>query len=540
MQEKLKEMFDELTSFEYEIRVFIAKTLQTAYSHNWLKHGIPKAFIEDWTKKRENDVKQGKIPEEHLINYADFSQYKDIIFYNWKIFAPFFEDKEKLRVRLEDLNNLCRVVTMHTRTLTEDESGMARVSMRWLKSRMEPASEEKKEGFTEVEDVHPIFRANPFMVEEGAKLIRGEKRPSEEALKRIDLQLIDSVGVLLFAEIKWTGVDENQVSEYKKLIDEHYKKYRLMWLVPDDLASEAQQLQKLGAEAKVFSRKDMIELIQIRNAATEVLIEIRNLLTKPFDYAILGEKVTFEDVIRACYFDGVAEVDGKNKKVGLKQSAIGRYLDLIRSVVVSPFFNSLPELTVEFIRELLAASYSYKYGKFYSIARNGFASISKVAHIHSSLSNIINDVWNFSNNFHAKYKNRIRALYGNDVRKYDLTYRVMEKIVSEKGTMLDIKTLVDGIRGIFVMSPLQPIPRIYHTTLNQWIENSVTTSGYENDFAKRIIEVATLKRILIPKRGITIMWVLAPRLVNEKLEADRVPCQSFIFNTDHTLYLEAV
>jgi len=538
MQDKLKEMFNELTQFELEIRTFITKTLRTVYSDNWVKQAIPKSIRDDWRTKRENDIKQGRIPEFNPINYADFSHYRDIILYNWKTFSKYFEDKEKFRVRLDDINNLCRIVTMHTRSLTDDEIGMGKVSIRWLRSKMEISRDEKRKGKSEVEEIQPIFRANPFMVEEGATFLRAEKRPSEKTLKRIDLQLIDSTGTPLFAEIKWTGIDENQVKSYKKLINAQYKKYRLVWIISDDMVSATSHLKKLGVEVKVYSKKDMMELMEIRNSGKETLAEIRELITKPFDYIIQNEKVTFEDVIRACYFDGKMDIDGKTKRVGLKQSAIGRYLDLIRCIINSPFSSSLPELTMEFIYELLAVPYCYKSGRFWVITKDGFRSIAQTAHIHSSLSNVIDQVWKSTNHFHTKFKNRIRALYGNDKRKYDLTYRVINDIAIQRGLTLNVKTIVTDLKSVFTMVPSRPIEKIFHSSLNQWIQNSVDTSGYENDFAKRIIEIAAIKRILIPNRGITIMWVLAPKYQNGKITVDRVPCQSFIFNKDHTLYLE--
>lgn len=537
LRERLEEMFAEVTALEAELRVFIESTLKKHYFYNWIKQAIPKAIRDDWHQKKGNDVKQGKIPETDLINYADFSQYKDIIIHNWKIFSEFFEDKERLRIKLEDLNNLCRIVTMHTRTLDDDEIGANRVTMRWLKSKIQGSSGEKKVEAGEVEDVHPIFRANPFMVEEGATFMSGEKRPSEDTFKRIDMHLIDSTGKPLFAEIKWTSVDENQVDEYKKLINNQMKKFRLLWVIPDDLAYAKPQIEKYGAEVKVFSKKEMLELIAIRKAATESLLEIKEILTKPFDYTIQSEKITFIDVIHACYFDGALEVEGRPKRVGLKQSGIGRYLDLIRSISVSPYASTLPELTLEFIRELMAAPYSYKEARFYMIAKKGFMSVPEFSHIHSSLAAIIYAVWKCANDFHSRYKSKIRALYGNDVRKYDLTYRVMKVISEKNGNMLNVKTLVMSLINAFILASLSPTPKVFHSTLNQYVHNSVDTSGYENDFAKRIIEIATLKRILISKRGITIMWVLAPRSHEGKTEPDRVPCQSFIFNNDHTLYL---
>ncbi len=530
-------MFEELFEFESEIRIFITKTLGKAYSYNWIKQGIPKALRDDWEEKKEKDVKEGRIPEQNLINYADFSHYKDIILKNWKIFSSYFKDKEKLRVRLDDLNNLCRIVTMHNRFLTDDEMGMGKVSIRWLQSKMKPTPKTKKKGTEEIRDIQPIFRANPFLIEEGARFVRGEKRPSKGTLKRVDMQLVDSSGKPLFAEIKWTGIDENQVSQYKKIISKEFGKHRLIWVIPDDLAHEATKLKNQGVEVKIFSKEEISELVGIRNTAAAVLVEIKELLTKPFDYAIQNETVTFEDVIRACYFDGSLDVDGRHKKVGLKQSAIGRYLDLIRCIVTSPLRNSLPELTLELTWEILAAPYCYKLRKFWSIERKGFVSRAR-AHVHSSLSNIIDQIWDSANSFHMKYKNKIRTFYGNDARKYDLIFRIIEEIETENGQMLNAKTLVDHFIEKFLMVPSRPVPKIPLTTLNQSVNNSVDTSGYENDFAKRIIEIASLKRILIPKSGISIMWVLAPRLRNGSLVADRVPCQSFIFNKDHTLYLE--
>jgi hypothetical protein len=538
LQEKLEEMFREITSLEAELRAFIENTLKKVYSHNWIKQAIPKAIRDDWQQKRESDVKQGKLPETDLINYADFSHYKDIIIHNWKIFAEFFEDKERVRIKLEDLNNLCRIVTMHTRTLDNDEMGATRVAIRWVRSKIQGSPGEKKEATGEVEDIHPIFIANPFMVEEGATYVSGEKRPSADTLKRIDLHLLDSSGKHLFAEIKWTSVDEKQVTEYKKLISRQMKNFRLMWILPDDLASAKSRIKKLGAEVKVFSRKEMLELVAIRKAATESLLEIREILTKPFDDTIHGETITFVDVIRACYFEGVLEVEGKPKKVGLKQSGIGRYLDLIRSISVSSYAGILPELTLELIREILVAPYSFREGRLYMVAKKGFKSIPEFSHIRRSLSAIIDAVWKYADDFNSRYKTRLRALYGNDPHKYDLTYRVMEIAAARKGNMLDVKTLVTNLIDAFDLAPLPPTPRIVHSTLNQPVHNITETSGYENDFAKRIIEIATLKRMLIPKPGITIMWVLAPRSHEGKIEPDRVPCQSFIFNADQTLYRE--
>lgn len=537
MQDKLQTMRNEIADLEVEMRSFIERTLQGAYSHNWIRLAIPKAIRDDWQQKRESDVKQGKIAETDPINYADFSHYKDIILHNWKLFSEYFEDKERFRIKLEDLNSLCRTITMHARTIDDDEIGASRIVLRWLKSRMTTSATKTIEA-EEVRDVHPIFRANPFMIEDGAVLVRGEKRPNEDTFKRIDIQLIDANKKPLFAEIKWSGIDENQITSYRKLISENVKDFRLLWFIPDNLAYARPQIEKLGAEVKIFSRNDILELISIRKAATESLLEIKEILTKPFDYTILGDKITFADIIRACYFNGDLEIEGKHKKVGLKQSAIGRYLDLIRCVTESAYANTLPELTIELVRELLAAPYSFKEERFYKIAKGGFRSITQFGHMHSSVYAIIDALWKCADGFHNRYIVKIRTLYGNDLRKYDLIYRILDGIAKEKGSVLEIKTLAENLVNKFVLAPLQPTRTIFLSTVNQQVRNTFETAGSENDFAKRIIEIASLKRMLIPKRGITIMWVLAPRSIEGKIEPERIPCQNFIFNSDPTLYLE--
>ena len=135
--EKRVEMFQEISAFEKEMRAFIFEKLYEAFSDFWIVRAVPKDIGIRWQKRREGDIKEGKPPERKMINYAGFSDYKEIILYDWgNIFSKYFKDKEKLRVRLDDLNNLCRKTTMHIRTITEDEIGVGKVSMRWLRARM--------------------------------------------------------------------------------------------------------------------------------------------------------------------------------------------------------------------------------------------------------------------------------------------------------------------------------------------------------------------------------------------------------------------
>ena len=130
-------MFGEISAFENEMRNFIFESIKDLASDLWHNEAIPKVIKGNWKKRKEDDEKEGKTSETNPLKYADFSDYKEIIFHRWNAtFSKYFKDKDKLRVYLDDLNNLCRKTTMHNRTITEDEIGSARVNIRWLKSRM--------------------------------------------------------------------------------------------------------------------------------------------------------------------------------------------------------------------------------------------------------------------------------------------------------------------------------------------------------------------------------------------------------------------
>ncbi|MBU4275092.1 hypothetical protein KKE19_04775, partial [Patescibacteria group bacterium] len=96
----------------------------------------------------------------------------------------------------------------------------------------------------EAKDVHPILRANSFFIEEGLKLVRGEKYLSNEELKRIDLLFEDKDKTPTFIEVKWSDVSENQMSEYRRLVDQYHTESRLVWAVPKDLTHKASVASK--------------------------------------------------------------------------------------------------------------------------------------------------------------------------------------------------------------------------------------------------------------------------------------------------------
>jgi len=135
-------MYGLIREFEIEIRNFIKSKLYRNFSDSWIKRGVPKDIRKNWNSRKQDDIRHGKQAEPSLMNYADFSDYKEIILYNWKkVFSEYFKNKETLRVRSDDLNNYCRKAIMHMRTIAYGEVGAAEVSIRWLSSKMRMKTE---------------------------------------------------------------------------------------------------------------------------------------------------------------------------------------------------------------------------------------------------------------------------------------------------------------------------------------------------------------------------------------------------------------
>ncbi len=125
-----------------------------------------------------------------------------------------------------------------------------------------------------------------------------------------------------------------------------------------------------------------------------------------------------------------------------------------------------------------------------------------------------------------------------DVKKYDLLAMLLFQLAEGNNkTVFSIDELIKSIIDEFEIKPSQPTPKIKHSILNQWIENIVSVKDYENDMAKRLLEIAALKRMLIPKMGTVDMWILTPSKKTEGFVAQRQPCQMLSFNKDTSLYI---
>lgn len=389
----------------------------------------------------------------------------------------------------------------------------------------------------EARDVHPILRANPFLIEEGLKLVRGEKYISNEELQHIDLLFEDKDKIPTFVEVKWSGVLENQMSEYRRLVDTYHPKSRLIWAVPQELIHKASVASKYGIELKSLDREKIIQIKELQDKADEYLKQITSLLTSPFKVTMQAESVSFENPLVACYFEGKAITDRGQKKLGLKQQSIGRQLDLIKNLTKGHITELHKEKIILLIWEVFRAPYSYKPGKFWRIVDGGFIEFIKERQ-DRDLEKLIKKIWELVNEYHIKYAIIIKNVYGNDVKKYDLLTKLLFQMNEDQNKMVfSINELIKSIIDEFEIKPSQPTQKIRHSILNQWIENIISVKDYENDMAKRLLEIASLKRMLIPKMGTIDMWILTPSKKNEKLVAQRQPCQMISFNKDTNLYI---
>ena len=101
------------------------------------KFRITISMVEMWEQRKEDDIKNAVKPERELINYADFSDYLQIILKFWNnIFNGYFKDKEMLSSQLRILNNLGRRSVMHARSLDEEKVYTTKYAIKWLRSRM--------------------------------------------------------------------------------------------------------------------------------------------------------------------------------------------------------------------------------------------------------------------------------------------------------------------------------------------------------------------------------------------------------------------
>lgn len=187
--------------------------------------------------------------------------------------------------------------------------------------------------------------------------------------------------------------------------------------------------------------------------------------------------------------------------------------------------------------EVLKAPYSYKPSKFWRIVDGGFVELVKERQ-ERDLEKLVMKTWELVNQYYSEFAIAIKTIYSMDIKKYDLLSTLLSQLAEEKNKLVfSIDELIKSIIDEFEIKPSQPTPKIRHSILNQWIENKVSVKDYENDMAKRLLEIATLKRILIPRMGTVDMWILTPSKKNGEFMGQRQPCQMISFNKDANLYI---
>jgi hypothetical protein len=268
----------------------------------------------------------------------------------------------------------------------------------------------------EKRDVHPILMANPFLIEDGLKLVRGEKYLSNEELKHIDLLFEDKNKVLTFVEVKWSDVSESQMANYRRLIDQNHPKSRLIWAVPQDLFQKTSVVaSKYRIEVKPFDREKIIQIKNLQDNADVCLKQIRSLLSSSFRITMHGESVSFENPIVACYFEGRATTDRGRKKLGLKQQSVGRQLDLIKNLTMGHLAELHKEKILLLIWEVFKAPYSYKPGKFWRIIEGGFIKLIEERQ-ERELEKVVFKIWEPVNQYYNKFVSQIKTVYNMDVK----------------------------------------------------------------------------------------------------------------------------
>ena len=133
--------YSEISAFEKRIRTFIKDKLVTEFgTEKWYVEGIPKEIRKNIQEKRDKDIRECR-KAEPILNYADFSDYYQIIERNWdNIFSQVFGDKDKTRVRFTDLNNLLRISIMHTKNIDVNEIGHSMFTKNWIDKKISGSS----------------------------------------------------------------------------------------------------------------------------------------------------------------------------------------------------------------------------------------------------------------------------------------------------------------------------------------------------------------------------------------------------------------
>lgn len=111
-----------IENFEREIRVFIEEKMKKSFGEQWWKRRVPPDVKMNAENRQKKDKSRGF--SEPLINCLNFSDYAKIILKrdNWKdLFAPIFGSQEKIKVWLDEIQEIRNSIMHSKRKITPEE-----------------------------------------------------------------------------------------------------------------------------------------------------------------------------------------------------------------------------------------------------------------------------------------------------------------------------------------------------------------------------------------------------------------------------------
>lgn len=130
------ELYRQIVALESTLRELIKRILKTQFNEEWQSQ-IPTEIVDGWKRKERDDLKESLEPEQELINYADFSDYANIIRNFKDIFRDVFPDNGRVVVELTRINDIGRRRVMHFRTISDEVYHNTMHSIRWVKEHLQ-------------------------------------------------------------------------------------------------------------------------------------------------------------------------------------------------------------------------------------------------------------------------------------------------------------------------------------------------------------------------------------------------------------------
>lgn len=128
LRQRMSEVYNLLFRLERALRDYVDRVMTQKFGLDWEKHRCPGngKIYQLWVQKREKAIQTGA-KRERLIQYADFTEYADLITRsdNWKeVFQDAFGRTESVRESFHRLGPV-RLCTMHARPITKTELMLA-------------------------------------------------------------------------------------------------------------------------------------------------------------------------------------------------------------------------------------------------------------------------------------------------------------------------------------------------------------------------------------------------------------------------------